>query len=141
MLRIIFATGFFFVSVFGMALKAQEVQGLSGQLEVFQDSRIDTLIEKHIFLNKQFKTIEGYKIQIFFDAGNNSKHNAYDERDNFIEKYPDYYVSVTFNEPYYRVRVGAFRSRMEAEGLLTMIKADYPNAFVIKDEIDPLDVN
>ncbi len=141
MLRIIFATAVFFFSICGIVLNAQETHSLSGQLEVIQDSRIDTLIEKHIFLNKQFKTIEGYKIQIFFDAGNNSKHNAYDARDNFIEKYPAYYVSVTFNEPYYRVRVGAFRSRMEAEGFLAMIKADYPNAFVIKDEINPLDVN
>ncbi|HRZ76622.1 MAG TPA: SPOR domain-containing protein, partial [Bacteroidales bacterium] len=35
----------------------------------------------------------------------------------------------------YKVRVGDFRTRLEAEGFLQQILTEYPGAFVIKDMI------
>jgi hypothetical protein len=34
------------------------------------------------------------------------------------------------------VRVGDYRTRLEAEAFLKRISGNYPNAFVVKDEID-----
>jgi len=42
---------------------------------------------------------------------------------------------VSFNPPYYRVRVGDFRSEMEAKRFLNRIKYDYPNGWVVKTSI------
>jgi len=41
-----------------------------------------------------------------------------------------------FQSPYYKVRVGDFRSRMDAEGFKQKIINDFPDSFVVKDEIN-----
>jgi len=106
-------------------------------ITIIQDPRIDTLLREHILVNEQYNKLQGYRVQIFFDAGNNSKQNAFNERDAFVEMYPEEHIYITFKEPYYRVRVGDFRSKMEAEGFLQKIINNYPNAFAIKDGINP----
>jgi hypothetical protein len=117
---------------------AQSVESPGGQLEIIQDSRIDTLVSRHIWLNQYHQEMEGYRIQIFFDAGNKSRSNAYRVRDEFLSMSPDSTISayITFKEPYYRVRVGDFRTRLDAERFLQLIKPSYPNAFPIKEQIN-----
>ena len=50
--------------------------------------------------------------------------------------YPEIPAYVSWKAPNYRVRVGDFRSRLEAEKVLQSILIGYPNAWVIKDEIN-----
>ncbi len=106
-----------------------------GKKEVIQDSRIDELVEKHIKVNEIANTIPGFRINIFFQSGNNSKTNANQAKTNFITKYPEVEAYVVFDEPNFKVKVGDFRTRMEARGFVEKIKADFPDAFVIKDNI------
>jgi len=122
---------------FGKAT-AQQDQTKQGHLEIIQDSRVNELLEKHITLNRAHQTLDGYRIQIFFDAGNYSRNNAYRVRDEFLSRSPDSTIAVyiSFKEPYYRVRAGDFRTRMEAEGFLKRVKPDFPNAFLIRDQIN-----
>lgn len=54
----------------------------------------------------------------------------------FVEKYPEVPCYVTFQQPYYKVRIGDLRTKMEAEKLLKRIEAEYPNAFVVTDQIN-----
>ena len=123
--------------LFGRAT-AQQVQVKQVHLEIIQDSRVNELLEKHITLNRAHQTLYGYRIQIFFDAGNYSRNNAYRVRDEFLSRSPDSTIAVyiSFKEPYYRVRAGDFRTRMDAEGFLKCIKPDFPNAFLIRDQIN-----
>ncbi|MCX6234810.1 MAG: SPOR domain-containing protein [Bacteroidetes bacterium] len=128
---------YFFISD---SLLGQEVQNLYGNIELIQDSRIDSLVTRHVLYNQNNQFLIGYRIQIFFDAGNNSLQNAYKAAEIFFTKYPDENAYVTFKEPYYRVRVGDFRTRLEAEGFRQMIILDYPNAFLIRDNINPAEI-
>jgi SPOR domain len=41
-----------------------------------------------------------------------------------------------YQQPYYRVRVGDFTSRSAAESLLSLVKDDYPRAFIVVDSIE-----
>lgn len=116
------------------------VTGLKAQnehAELIQDKRVDLLVDKHIFLNRHQFTLSGWRIQIFFDSGANSKRKATDALRQFNEKYPETDAYLSFKEPYYRVRVGDFRSRLEAEGFLRKVQAEYPNAFATNDYINP----
>jgi hypothetical protein len=108
----------------------------NGSVQIIQDERIDYLLLKSKMQNQTDSSIEGFRIQIFFDSGYRSKTSAEEVRDSFMEKFPEEPVYITFKEPYYRVRVGDFRSRLEAEGLLQMIRLDWPNAFIVKDRIN-----
>ena len=122
-----------FILAFVSVTNAQNLH--EGKKEVVQDSRIDELVEKHIKVNEIANTIPGFRINIFFQSGNNSKTNANQAKTNFITKYPDVEAYVVFDEPNFKVKVGDFRTRMEARGFVEKIKADFPDAFVIKDNI------
>ncbi len=122
----------FMIILAGIYTNAQE-----GSVEVIADERIDLLIDKHRYLNRHQSTLEGWRIQIFFDSGANSKRRATEAQKRFSDRYAATKAYLSFKEPYYRVRVGDFRSRLEAEGFLNNIRNDYPNAFTVSDMIDP----
>jgi hypothetical protein len=115
---------------------------LGGLMIVNQDDRIDSLMFDYeslrlkIMENPDNKAIPGYRIQIFFDSGSNSSDRARQARDEFLLIYPDIPAYVNWKAPNYRVRVGDYKTRLEAENALQLIIIDYPNAWVIKDEIN-----
>ncbi len=115
---------------------AQKPDTMTGTLEVNQDMRVDVLLNKHIEINQVKQTMEGFRIQVFFDSGNSSKARAQAALDEFIARYPKISAYLTFKSPNYKVRVGDFRTRLDAQRFLNDIVADYPNAFIIADQIN-----
>ena len=51
----------------------------------------------------------------------------------FQQNLPVYNV---YLQPYFRVRIGDFKSREEAEELLALMILDYPRAFIVVDQIN-----
>lgn len=113
----------------------------SGRVVVNASYKIDRLLDKHKEINKLYPEINGFRVQVYFDSGHNSKKKAFEVYKEFVAKYPEVEAYVSFQEPNYKVRVGDFRTRLEAEGFMQEILADYPSAFVIQDKIQfpPLD--
>lgn len=113
-----------------------------GRVVIIQDKLVDTVVHQYealrlrIMENPDNKAIPGYRIQIFFDSGINSSDRAKQARDEFLFRFPDILAYVSWKAPNYRVRVGDFKNRLEAEKVLQQIINDYPNAWVIKDEIN-----
>ncbi len=97
---------------------------------------ISKLINKHIAFNKAKGGIDGYRIQIFFDAGNRSKSRSYVTKSNFILKYPNIRAYISYDAPNYKVRVGNFRTKLDAEHFRHKILEDYPASFTIPCQID-----
>lgn len=107
-----------------------------GSLSIYQDERVDSLLSKYVQVNEVHTSIEGWRIEIFFEAGNYSKKLAMEAKSKFVEQYPEVPSYLIFQQPYYKVRVGDFRTKMEAEKFLHKIEFDYPQAFVVADEIN-----
>jgi hypothetical protein len=128
-----------FLLVFIKTGFAQQEQ--KGNIEIIQDVRIGQLVEKHKALNERQSDVDGYRIQIFFDSGNNSKKKASDAMQRFIDRYPETKAYISFKEPYYRVRVGNFLTLIESEGFLKKIQPEYPNAFPVKEKIYFQEIN
>jgi hypothetical protein len=114
---------------------AQNATSMNGKVEIIQDERINQLTLQYKKLNLRNQVVDGYRVQIFFDSGSNSKKRATDAMDEFVAKYPTTRVFLSYKEPYYRVRVGNFRTLNEAVGLQKKIISDYPNAFPVKEKI------
>lgn len=109
----------------------------SGHAEIIADPAIDQLVDKHIYLNRYQSTLDGWRVQIFFDSGANSKRRANEVLNRFSNQFIETKAYLSFKEPYYRVRVGDFRTRLEAEGFMNTIRPEYPNAFATSDKINP----
>jgi hypothetical protein len=116
-------------------IMAQKTDSLSTKSEIIQDARVDVLVNKHIRINQVLNTMDGFRIQLFSDSGNNSKTKAQAVHDEFLAKFPSLGVYLTFKSPNYKVRVGDFRTRLDAQRFLNELAGDYPNAFIIADQI------
>lgn len=108
-----------------------------GSVQIVADEKIDLLIDKHKYLNRHQAVLDGWRVQIFFDAGANSKRKATEVQSRFTSRYSGVAAYLSFKEPYYRIRIGDFRTRIEAEGFLQKIKGEYPNAFAVSEKINP----
>lgn len=124
----------------GISVFAQS--SFEGKVVVHNDPLFDTLlyqfdsVQRMKAANPDNKGIDGFRVQIFFDSGTYSGDRANEVKEEFEENNEGVNAYVTWKAPNYRVRVGDFRSRLEAEKFLRDISEDYPNAWVIKDEIN-----
>jgi len=74
----------------------------------------------------------GFRVQIDFSQDRNAANNT---RSNFTLKYPGMSSYVSYKQPYFRVSVGDFRKRLEAERFLNTVKRDYPGSFLVNERI------
>ena len=107
-----------------------------GKFTLNGEKGIETIVAKHIYFNENVKGFPGYRIQIFFESGNYSKNRAFGEKAKFMSRYPDVAAYVVYQEPYYKVRVGNFRNKLEAEAFKQRIIEQWPESYLIKDDID-----
>lgn len=121
-------------SVFAFTAQAQ--YAVSSNAAVHADPRVEQLVDLHIAYNEEFPVMDGYRIQLNMSSGNAALDNLNEIKTEFEEKYPEIKSYIIFREPYYRLRIGDFRTRLEAVAFLNRIKRDYPHAWVIKDKIE-----
>lgn len=121
-------TLFFFICVSSFAQ--------SGKVHIYKDSRLDVVVDAQRLVSEKDNTFKGYRVQIFMQSGKQAYEEAKKVETDFIASYPDIPVYIDFAQPYYRVRVGDFRTNIEAESLQQKIKEFFPEAFVTTDNIN-----
>jgi hypothetical protein len=114
---------------------AQQLSPAPGKVKVIQDDRIPQMAEQYRKANNSNPETDGYRVQVFFDSGTNSKSKAVSAKTDFEQSFPGVKTYLSYKEPYYRVRVGDFRSLIEAVGFQKKIAGSYPNAFPVRDRI------
>ncbi len=119
-----------------LALALAATVASQAQVRVVGDVAVDRMVERHVELNSRVKTIPGYRVQIASFSGTNSKTKAFDLRDSFVTDYPDVQAYIVFDEPNFKVKVGDFRTRLEAYAFLQTIK-DFYKGYIVKDNINP----
>jgi hypothetical protein len=97
-----------------------------------RDARIDELITKQKDKNTLQQSMEGYRVQIYFGS---ARQKASEVKQDFSSKHPDISTYLTYLAPNFKVRVGDFRSRLEAQGFLKSIEGQYPTSFIVLDAV------
>lgn len=100
------------------------------------ETPIESIQEDYIRTWRRLGEIDGYRIQIAAVTGTNSKSTAEAERYLFMSRYPSIPAYISFKEPYFRIRVGNYSTRLEAYFVLQEIRTSYPNAYIIPDKIN-----
>lgn len=117
-----------------------------GRVQIFQDPRLDSLMYKQSNpeivspdQEEMFVTGRGYRIQIF--SGNNqreSKTEAYAKEKEINTLFTNLDTYVTFQSPFWKLRVGNFRTSEEAHAMLRELKKSFPRwkeMFIVPDVI------
>ena len=111
----------FFIIVFvSFAANAQQ-----GEVIIDQDKDIEKLLE----FKKDIKTNKTFKIQVFQSV---DPDRAQKEKSNFLNAFGDWPAEIHWNTPNYKVWVGNFTTRLEADRALMRIKKKYMNAIIFQ---------
>ena len=95
---------------------------------VTQDAQFEKLLKEKRKVNASLTINNLYKIQIFNGPSEECKKTLIQ----FKKDYKNYDATIVFSSPLYKVWVGNFTSRIEAERNLILIKKYYSGAIVIK---------
>ena len=104
----------------------------TARVEIVQNYKVKKLLAKHIEINAASKT-RGYRIKIHFGA---DKSEAYEVKKLFLEKFPDVAAYSKYDQPNFNVRVGNFRTKLEAYNFLKLVQVEFPSAFIVTDSIE-----
>lgn len=120
-----------------------------GQVIEVKDPLIDSLIAKRIELNaakptttnpatKTIVSDMGYRVQVFYGL---DRREAFNQQNKFKSLYPNLRTYITYKEPNYYLRVGDFRTRLEAQQLLTELRPNFPTLFIFREKINAPDLD
>jgi hypothetical protein len=125
----------FFVITFAPGICSAQTRG---KVDEVKDPLIDTLIARRPSLNKNNvigdEPASGFRVQIFFGS---NRQAAYSAQAKFMKEYPEYRTYITYTEPNFKVQVGDFRTRLEAQKLQSELTQMFSSLFIISGKINP----
>lgn len=113
-------------------LSAQTNIKVGESATIKSDSDLNFLLEKNLEKSDKTDKVSGFRIQII---SSNSKSDVMKERDKVVKDFKHVKDYVIYDQPYYKLRMGDFRTRLEALKFLEEIAPLYPSAFLVKDEV------
>lgn len=93
-----------------------------------QDPKFEQLLNDKRKINTLISTNETYRIQIFSGKSEEAKKTL----SSFKREFNPIDGTIIFNTPNYKVLVGNFKTRIEAERNLEEIKKKYTSVFLVK---------
>lgn len=103
-------------------------------VELKYDARLIGLIESAAKINNYTDEVPGYRIQI---TSNKDKDAIFKEKTKIYQSFPKMDLYVVYEQPYYKLRIGDYTSRLEAtKGLMEVIE-EYQYAFIVNDLVEP----
>jgi hypothetical protein len=81
------------------------------------------------------KQINGYRVRIFFDNSRNARGVSEQVAGQFSALYPSVAVYREYENPYFKVTVGNFRTKADATRFLNAIKGQFPSGFIVRERI------
>ncbi|RMA65704.1 SPOR domain-containing protein [Ulvibacter antarcticus] len=107
---------------------SENISAQSATVTIKEDSKIPQLLELKKQLEKENKLSDGYTIQLYYGELNQANST--------IKKYRNSYgawpASIEYETPNYKVWVGNYSSRLEADRALLDIQRVFGSAFILK---------
>ena len=103
---------------------------VKGSLNFINAERVDDLLikKKRSSSNK----VNVFRIQLY--SGNRSSSS--ETKNRFKKLFPNVLVETSYEQPYFKTKVDALRSRIDAEKILKSYKKHFKNAFIFEEEVE-----
>ncbi len=101
-------------------------------ISITKDQRYDALVAKQKRQNAATQTMPGYRIQIYFGG---VRQKASEVKLEFASRFPGVPAYLTYQQPNFKVRVGDYRSRFEAQKFLKDIDGMFPSGFIVPEDV------
>ena len=135
---------FFFGVLFFLSSLKVSAQRQDGKVEIIEDSLIYILQQKRIEYATTPEpevtrrpgtkgTALGFRVQIYTGP---SRNEAYAVQARFQRMHSDISTYISYTQPNYRVKVGDFRSRSEAQALMRELRKDFTAVFLFTEQVN-----
>lgn len=81
------------------------------------------------------QSVNGFRIVIFFDNSATARADAERKMSEFMAAYPDVRCDIRYENPYFKVVAGSCVSSDEAVMLLERVHRDFPESYIMREEI------
>ena len=113
-------------------------QSENNTFEIKSEKGIEYLVNKYENILKNTGGINGWRLQLKFKA---KESEIIKIKLKFIKLYPDIPVFLEYQEPYYRIRVGNCRTKLEALKIKYLIKKHFTDTYPVPEIISITDLN
>lgn len=115
------------ISIVGL-FTSQNIFSQTKKSNIEQDEKIERLLNEKRKSNSAITINDKFKIQIYFGTIEESKKTLLAFKKDFSQTDG----TITFSNPSYKVWVGSYKSKIEAEKAIIGIKKKYPTAVIIE---------
>ena len=106
---------------------------------VHKDPRIDLLVKKQIEINEittrnSRRSAQGYRIQVI---STNNRTKALEAKTKMYQRFPELKTYMIYQSPFFKLKVGNFTDRDEAEIYMQDIQQLFPTGvYVVRDVVE-----
>lgn len=110
---------------------------------IHADPRLEILMASNAKAKKAYATTpgktakvirsgRGFRVQIY---NGNNKSMAINKKVDFMRRYPNVKTYMTYTQPQFRVKVGDFQTRKDAQAFMSEIRSLFPTSMIVPDYI------
>ena len=103
-----------------------------GSITVVQDSGVKRVLKLYQTFARERRAISGYRVQL---GSSGNRQVLMDVKAKFLQIYPDVGAYIQYQQPQFKLRVGDFRSRAEADAFLEELLFSFSSGFIVPDKI------
>ena len=93
--------------------------------------KVDDLLDKKRRIEKGSKKVKVYRIQIY----SGSRIGSNESQSKFKKKFPAISVETSYEQPYFKTKAAAYRTKLDAHRALIKIKNSFRDAFIFEEKI------
>lgn len=114
-------------------------QDSSASVVVNKDPRIELLVNKQIEINEvttrnSRRAAPGFRILVI---SSNDRNKVIEAKSSMYREFPELKTYMMYQSPFFRLKVGNFKERTDAEEYLTRIQRFYPTGvYIVTDTIE-----
>jgi len=111
-----------------LALVASSTLSHAQSPDKVSESKVESLISKKISMDKDGEFKDRFTVQLFYGNLEGAKKT----KTLYQETSMDWEVNMEYEAPNFKIWIGSYRNKLEAERALIEIKKEFPTAFILK---------
>jgi hypothetical protein len=104
-----------------------------GNITIKQDPSLPKLINRHIDMNTSIRRVQGWRIQL---SSNSDRTEVMNIKSTFLTQYPNTKTYLTYQQPYFKLRIGDFADKNEAYQFMKEINDNFKGIFIVPDIVN-----
>jgi hypothetical protein len=105
---------------------------LNDKVKFESTSDLNFLLDAHYDKNMHCDLMQGYRIQIM---NSSNREDAYEKKAKVYRHFSKFKGYIVYDQPYYKLRIGDFETKLEARKFLNEVIQTFSTAFIVRDEI------